>query len=80
MILNTILLLGLYLSIVADISTGTFAKITPICDLINISKRRTIIKNKLLRLRLSPDFIRNERRMRVIKRINIRNITKNLLL
>jgi hypothetical protein len=76
MILNTILLLGVYLSIVADISTGTFIKSNPICDLINISKRRMIIKNKLLRLRLSPDFIRNEQRVRVIKRINIRNITK----
>ena len=76
MILNTILLLGLYVCIGADILPGTFIPRNPICELINISKRRMIIKNELLRLRLSPDFIRNERRMHIIQRINIRNITK----
>lgn len=72
MIFNTIVLLGLYLSssgIVGDM-------ISPISEFANISKRRMIIKNELLRLRLSPDFIRNERRVHIIKRINIRNIAK----
>ena len=73
MILNTIVLLGL---IAAAISQGPFIKSNHICDLVNISKRRMIIKNKLIRLSLSPDFIRNERRMHIIKRINIRNLTK----
>jgi hypothetical protein len=76
MILNTILLLGFYLSVAADISDGTFIKRNPICDLINIRKKRMIIKNELLRWRISPEIIRNERRVQVVKRINIRNITK----
>ena len=76
MILNTILLFGLYLSIGADIFPRPFIKSNPISDLVNISKRRMTIKNELLRLRLSPDFIRNERRVHVIKRINIRNALK----
>ena len=76
MILNIILLLGFYLFTKGNISPETFIKRKTICELIKISKRRMIIKNKLLRLKLSPDFIRNERRVRVIKRINIRNITK----
>ena len=54
----------------------TFIKSNPICDLININKRRMIIKNKFIRLSLSPDFIRNERRLRIIKRLNIRNMVK----
>jgi len=69
MILNTILLLGLYVGsscIVGDI-------FYPISELTN---KRMIIKNDLLRWRLSPDFIRNERRLRIIQRINIRNLTK----
>lgn len=73
MILNTILLMGL---IATTISSGTFINRIPIYDLVNISKNRMIIKNKLIRLRLSPDCIRNERRMHIIKRINIRNLTK----
>jgi hypothetical protein len=68
MILNTILLLGLYL--------GSSGIVGDMSELVNISKRRMIIKNELLRLRFSHDVIRNERRVRVIKRINIRNITK----
>ena len=76
MILNTILLLGLHLCMSCAILTGTFVKSNPICDAINIVKSRMIIKNQLLRWRLSSDFIRNERRIRVIKRINIRNIIK----
>ena len=76
MILNTILLVGLYFSITGAVLPHPFIKRNPICDLVNISKNRMIIKNKLIRLRLSPDFIRNERRMYVIKRINIRNMTK----
>ena len=76
MILNKILLLGLYLFIEGDILLGTFIKSSPIYDLVNISKKRMIIKNELLRWRLSPDFIRNERRLRIIKRLNIRNIAK----
>lgn len=68
MILNTILLLGLYL--------GSSGIVGDMSELVNISKRRMIIKNELLRLRFSHDVIRNERRFRVIKRINIRNITK----
>ena len=76
MILNTILLLGLYLFIEGDMLSRTFIKNNPICELVNISKRRMLIKNELLRWRLSPDFIRNERRLSIIKRINIRNIAK----
>lgn len=76
MILNTILLLGLYFSITGAVLPHPFIKRNPICDLINISKRRMIIKNKLIRLSLSPDFIRNERRLHIIKRINIRNMAK----
>jgi len=76
MILNTVLLLGFYLGCScanSDISAGTF---TPIYDLINMRKRRMIIKNELLRWRISPEVIRNERRVQVVKRINIRNLTK----
>jgi hypothetical protein len=76
MILNTILLLGLYFSITGAVLPHPFIKRNSIWDLVNISKNRMIIKNKLIRLRLSPDFIRNERRRHVIKRINIRNLTK----
>jgi len=76
MILNTILLVGLYLSITGSILPHPFIKRNIMYELIDISKRRMIIKNKLLRLRLSPDFIRNERRMYVVKRVNIRNISK----
>jgi hypothetical protein len=76
MILNTILIWGLYLSITGAILPHPFIKKNSVCDLVNINKRRMIIKNKLLRLRLSPDFIRSERRMYIIKRINIRNMTK----
>lgn len=72
MIFNTIVLLGLYLS-----SSGIVGDMMlPISKFVNISKRQMIIKNELLRLRLSPDFIRNERRAHIIKRINIRNIAK----
>ena len=78
MILNKILLLGLYFSITGAILPGPYIKSNPICEFINISKRRIIIKNKLLRLRLSPEVIRNEQRLHIIKRINIRNITKIL--
>ena len=79
MILNTILLLGLYLGCSCatnDNSAGIFVKSNPICDLVNISKSRMIIKNELLRWRLSHEVVRNEQRARVIKRINIRNISK----
>lgn len=76
MICNTVLLLGLYFSITGATLPNPFIKRNSICDLVNISKSRMLIKNKLIRLRLSPDFIRNERRMHIIKRINIRNITK----
>lgn len=76
MILNTILLVGLYFSITGATLPHPFIKRNSISDLVNINKRRMIIKNKLIRLRLSPDFIRNERRIHIIKRINIRNMTK----
>lgn len=76
MIFKMILLLGLYLCITGAILPHPFIKKNSICDLVNINKRRMIIKNKLLRLRLSPEFIRNERRMHIIKRINIRTMTR----
>ena len=49
MILNIILLLGFYLFTKGNISPETFIKRKTICELINISKRRMIIKNKLLK-------------------------------
>ena len=76
MILNTILLLGFYLGCscaTTDISAGTFVKSNPICDL---SKKRMIIKNELLRWRLSPEVIRNKNRSLVVKRFHMRNLTK----
>jgi len=79
MILNTILLLGFYLGcscVATDISPGIFVKSNPIGDVINIGKRRMIIKNELLRWRLSPEVIRNEKRTLVVKRFHLRNITK----
>ena len=73
MILNTILLLGFYLSVATDISPGIFVKSNPIYDL---RKRRMIINNEWLRWRTSHEVIRNEKRVRIMNRINIRNITK----
>lgn len=76
MILNTVLLLGFYLGCscaTTDISAGILVKSNPICDL---RKRRMIIKNELLRWRISPEVIRNEKRSLVVKRVNVRNITK----
>ena len=65
MISNIILLWGLYLlGNSADLITGTF-------DLCNT---RMIIKNEWLRWRLSRDVIYNERRARIINRVNIRKI------
>ena len=78
MILNTILLLGLCLSVASDISPGIFVKSNPVYDLINIRKSRMIIKNELLRWRISHEVIRNEKRVRIMNRIYIRNITKIL--
>ena len=76
MILNTILLLGFYLGcscVATEITPGMFVKSNPICD---VGKRRMIINNELLRWRISHEVIRNEKRALVVKRINIRNITK----
>ncbi len=72
MISNIILLLGLYLSnsgICADVLTGTI----PIFDW---GKNRMIIKNEWLRWRLSHDVIYNERRARIINRVQIRKINE----
>lgn len=73
MILNIILLLGLYLGnsgILSNVATGTFVKSTPIFN------TRMIIKNQWLRWRLSRKVIYNERRARIINRVNIRKISK----
>jgi len=71
MILNIILLFGLYLgnsSISANVTTRT----NPLFD------TRMIIKNQWLRWRLSREVIYNERRARVINRVNIRKISELL--
>ena len=78
MISNIILLWGLYLLsnsglLSADLITGTLIKINPIFDLF---KNRMIIKNEWLRWRLSHDVIYNERRARIIKRVQIRKINE----
>ena len=71
MILNIILLFGLCLFGNADLTTGTY----PMFDL---SKNRMIIKNEWLRWRLSHDVIYNERRARIIKRVQFRKMNELL--
>ena len=78
MISNIILLWGLYLLsnsglLSADLIAGTFVKINPILDLCNT---RMIIKNEWLRWRLSRDVIYNERRARIINRVQFRKINE----
>jgi hypothetical protein len=72
MMLNIILLLGLCLSNSCVLANITFVKSHPIFD------TRMIIKNQWLRWRLSRDVIYNERRARVINRVNIRKISELL--
>lgn len=72
MILNIILLFGLYLGNSCVLTNITFVKSHPIFD------TRMIIKNQWLRWRLSREVIYNERRARIINRVNIRKISELL--
>lgn len=70
MMLNIILLLGLYLGNSGVLANITFVKCSPIFD------TRMIIKNQWLRWRLSREVIYNERRARIINRVHNRKISE----
>jgi hypothetical protein len=70
MILNIILLFGLYLGNSCISANITFVKSIPIFD------SPMIIKNQWLRWRLSREVIYNERRARIINRVHNRKISE----
>jgi len=76
MIFKQFLLWGLHLACFCVATPGIFIKSNPIFDLINIEKSRMIIKNELLRWRISREVMRNKHRSLVVKRFHTRNLSK----